>query len=186
MKTKNKTIDGRNFTLYEDGRVYSHPFTDRLGRKRDGRFLKQGLSGHGYLATGTGINGKRFNFRAHRVVAEVCLGDFDESLQVDHIDGDKLNNAPENLRMLTNSENHRSFKNKKKGTSSKYRGVARHKATKKWAAQIHTDGTKKHLGYFDDEEEAALAYDQAAEERGFNKEALNSTYHPELSMSLAC
>jgi len=44
----------------------------------------------------------------------------------------------------------------------KFVGVTWHKKAKKWQANIKTDGKSKHLGYFDDEKEAACKYDEQA------------------------
>jgi len=43
-----------------------------------------------------------------------------------------------------------------------FRGVSWHEGNMKWQARIKKDGKPAHLGYFDDEEEAARKYDEAA------------------------
>ena len=45
-------------------------------------------------------------------------------------------------------------------SSSLYSGVSWHKVSKRWAVQIRHDGKRHHVGYFNDEEEAARAYDE--------------------------
>lgn len=77
---------------------------------------------------------------------------------VDHIDGNGLNNVRSNLRPATASQN--AANRKAQGGSSRYKGVSWHKRSCKWQAQIK----RTNLGYFDDEKEAARAYDDAARE----------------------
>lgn len=48
--------------------------------------------------------------------------------------------------------------------SSKYKGVCWHKHHKKWTAKIQINGKRKHLGYFEDEREAAQEYIKACQE----------------------
>lgn len=94
----------------------------------------------------------------HREILGVLPGLF-----VDHIDGDGLNNQKSNLRICThrcNTANQRKSKNK----SSIFKGVTWHKATKKWASQIKKDYHLFHLGLFNNEVEAAKAYDEKAKE----------------------
>lgn len=74
---------------------------------------------------------------------------------VDHQDFNKSNNQPENLRLLDNSE---SQKHRRPYGKSKYRGVYWHKRMNKWKAQIYVNGKSIHLGYYEIEEEAGLAY----------------------------
>jgi hypothetical protein len=85
---------------------------------------------------------------------------------VDHKDHNTLNNQKANLRVCTFSENMRNSR-KLGNFSSKYKGVSWNKRCKKWTAQIILTGIfdqhyKQHLGYFYEEEKAALAYDIAA------------------------
>ena len=47
--------------------------------------------------------------------------------------------------------------------TSKYIGVTWKKQNKKWRAQIKTNGVPEHIGYFDTETEAAIAYQEKLE-----------------------
>jgi hypothetical protein len=88
--------------------------------------------------------------------------------QVDHEDGDGLNNQRSNLRPATNMQNHANERKTRtyggRPTSSRFKGVYWHKAAGKWLAQIGADGKHRYLGLFADEAEAARAYDAAARE----------------------
>jgi hypothetical protein len=57
--------------------------------------------------------------------------------------------------------------------SSKYRGVSWFKKNNKWQVQLYFDGKKHQLGYFEDEEDAARAYDRAARAHKGGAEKLN-------------
>lgn len=83
------------------------------------------------------------------------------NIKYDHIDLNPLNNLRNNLRIATQSQN-QANKRKQKNTTSVYKGVAWFKLYSKWRAQIKKDGKVKHLGYYDDEILAAIAYDDAA------------------------
>jgi Flp pilus assembly protein TadD len=82
-------------------------------------------------------------------------------LLVDHKDYNGLNNSRTNLRAATMSQNGCNRK-KNKGCSSKYRGVCLEKRWGKWMAAIRIEGKSTYLGGFDNEIDAAKAYDEAA------------------------
>jgi hypothetical protein len=100
-------------------------------------------------------NGKQTTVLLHRF-----LLDAPKELEVDHINGDGLDNRRANLRFATRSENCRN-RWTTWGASS-YRGVTRDAQNQKWRADIKVNGRRISLGAFATEEEAARAYDSAA------------------------
>lgn len=84
-------------------------------------------------------------------------------VQVDHINGDGLDNRRANLRLCSNSQNHANLR-KRTETSSRFKGVYWNKARRKWHAQIKANQRTFYLGLFDSEEAAGAAYDRAATE----------------------
>lgn len=86
---------------------------------------------------------------------------FNKALQVDHKDGNSLNNRRKNLRVASNSQNNAN-KLKLSGYSSRFKGVAWEKSRNRWSAELTCRCKKYHLGRFEIEEDAAKAYDTAA------------------------
>lgn len=111
----------------------------------------------------------------HRVIYFLYTGVWPLGV-VDHINGDWLDNRPENLRDVTQSENTKSYAPAHKDSSSRFRGVHWFKRDSRWQAQIMCNGKRYHIGYFNTEEEAALAWNYKALEFGFNKEAFNKVF----------
>jgi len=99
------------------------------------------------------VNGDTF---MHRLVMEPT-----ELQHVDHVDHNGLNNQRSNLRYATHQQNLAGCR-KRLGASSQYKGVSWSKQSQKWHAQIRVGDKRIHIGLYDNEEEAASAYDSVA------------------------
>ncbi len=96
-----------------------------------------------------------------KIVTSLAQDVMNTRLMYDHKDTDCLNNIPNNLRPCTYQQN--AFnRNKRKGTSSQYKGVAWNKAQQAWHAYICVNYNVMHLGYHKEEKDAAIAYNNAA------------------------
>jgi hypothetical protein len=98
------------------------------------------------------------NTRMHRLVMKVTAIE----TKVDHKNHNGLDNRKKNLRCCTTEQNGQNRRKVKKG-SSRYKGVYFNKNEQMWRAHIVVKGKEKHLGYFQDERDAGIAYNRAAE-----------------------
>lgn len=93
----------------------------------------------------------------HRVIAGTP-----SYMLTDHANGDKLDNQRTNLRICTYAQN--GYNQRTNSGSSIYKGVCWITRDKKWRAQITLNKKRKFLGYFNNEIDAAKAYNEAATE----------------------
>jgi hypothetical protein len=110
----------------------------------------------------------------HRLVMGRKIGRYLRPNEVvHHKDGQRDNNDPNNLVLLTKIEHDRLHGFARRGmkfrnASSRYRGVSWYKYSGKWKAAVnYREGNRpccKHVGYFNSEIEAAKAFDKAAKE----------------------
>lgn len=111
-------------------------------------------------STSAASHGRRdINILLYRQILGIV---FQPEIQVDHINGDPLDNRRSNLRFSTQSENCRNRRWKKaRHPDRPFKGVERVKL--QYRARIVINKKNTTLGYFKTAEEAAAAYDSAAE-----------------------
>lgn len=118
----------------------------------------------GYKYRCIGMFGRQY--KAHRLAWLYMFKVFPKD-QIDHINGDSLDNRLKNLRLasaLENSKNRKIHGNNKSGVC----GVVWHKRDQCWTANIKNGGPIIHLGYFDKIEDAISARREAEHRLGFH------------------
>jgi hypothetical protein len=155
----------RDSSFFKDG---VPPYTkERAAKKWNTRYAgKQAMSAPhrmGYL-TGKLLN---IDLLAHRVVWAIHYGAW-PSKQIDHINGIKTDNRPENLRDVSQSINMRNACISRRNTTGVV-GVFYRGSCNKYDAFMKVDGKKKHIGAFDTLEAAAAARKEAGEKYGYHE-----------------
>lgn len=105
------------------------------------------------------INIKKRRYYIHKLVFFIHHGHMPKF--VDHIDTNSSNNLISNLREATKNQNCHNRKSNI-NSSSKYKGVSKHANGRAWVAAISHYNNHTYLGYFKNENQAALAYNRAA------------------------
>jgi hypothetical protein len=110
-----------------------------------------------YAMRGSKENGHHKTILMHRQILKAP-----KNMEVDHINGNGLDNRRCNLRLVTSSQNHFNQRKQQKNTTSRYKGVYWHQRDKAWMVRIQSNGKYRFIGNYATEHEAALAYNQAA------------------------
>jgi hypothetical protein len=96
------------------------------------------------------IDGKQDTIKMHHLILHTPKG-----MQIDHIDGNGLNNQKNNLRVVTNRINQM---NRNWDRKSQYPGITWEPRRKHWVAQAQINGKHIHIGSYPTEELAHQAY----------------------------
>ena len=148
-------LKNRRLRLHPDGVMY---IRDHWGGKEtknekwnEIKFSKS----LGYDRCKITVDGIERNFKKHRLVILAHdptwdIFDVSPSNFIDHENHTRDDNSIDNLRVVTNQQNHFNRSNVK--------GYSWIKRDKKWVASIMLDGKKKYLGGFENEEDAREAY----------------------------
>jgi hypothetical protein len=100
---------------------------------------------------------KRTTLKMHRLIMGNPIGK-----DIDHINGNGLDNRRLNLRICSRAENARNIITVRLNNTSGYRGVSYHNRCKKYVARIGLKKKKIYIGYYNTALEAAKAYNKAA------------------------
>lgn len=105
-----KQINGfSNYQVSNFGRVkrIGRIIVNKRGRTMEIKevIMKPETTYNGYQRVGLYLNGTLYHKRVATLVAEAFNGAKPDGREIDHIDGDKTNNKPENLRYVTHKEN---------------------------------------------------------------------------------
>lgn len=150
-----------DYSASKDGFIFSH--------KRN-RVLKPNIHKNGYLSVMLRENCIRsVRIMIHRIIAATFIGPCPDGFEVDHCNRIKSDNSLINLRYVARGFNMHNVAPKKRRAviSSTFKGVShcgRPNLTRPWIARIRSGVKRLELGCFATEKEAALAYDQAAQD----------------------
>lgn len=95
------------------------------------------------------VNGKKDRRLMHRMILDAPRGS-----DIDHINGDGLDNRKVNLRLATRSQNMHNQRNRRNNTSG-FKGVTLDSRNGRWRGRVMLERRSVSLGYFATKEEAA-------------------------------
>ena len=140
-----------------DGELWRRAYTDLCGRRRLEKKVELKANHHsGYCM----VRFKERKLLYHRILWIVANGDIPNGLQIDHINGNRLDNRLENLHLVNPRENQQ---NRALHRETGRLGYYWNKQLNKWQAQIRINRKLIHLGVFSNENEAKQAYNIACE-----------------------
>jgi len=146
----------------------------------------EGLLQHYSVQSRTGRN-TRYAYinikNHHHLIHRLVMGETDPKVNIDHIDGNGLNNRKANLRRATVPQNHwnsKTYSNNRSG----YKGVGWSKDHGAWRARIKCHNRSMLLGYFSTKEEAARAYNEKAKELFGVYARLNNVFAEQTSLDV--
>ncbi len=107
--------------------------------------------GETFYAEAHCLCGSRSPVRMHKLIMGAHHGK-----EIDHKNGNGLDNRKSNLRFATDADNAHNSRLRKDNASG-FKGVSAFKS--RWKAQIQAEGRPAHIGYYDSPRKAAIAYD---------------------------
>lgn len=146
---------------HQKNRVYKHPLMWALVDDADFEDLNKhrwSVAKDGnvfYARRQSNMDNKLATLFMHTQITKTQQG-----MQVDHIDGNGLNNQRDNLRVCTSADNQKN-RGKNSNNTSGFKGVSLHKGDNKWQARIRVNRKLILIGMFPTPELASEAYIEA-------------------------
>lgn len=161
---RNKLIKEEIQSMFEycDGELWRKAYIDKQQKNLPKRLVKLKANSQGYCQ----VWFKDRMVMYHALIWVLVNGEIPENMQIDHIDGDKLNNRPDNLRLVSNRQN---SQNRALHREGRLPGCYFYKPLQKWRANVRVNGKTYHIGYYITELEAHNAYVKFLEENGLSR-----------------
>jgi len=137
--------------VYDEGKLinlYNRNYNSLIGKHA------ASLTNKGYYS----VKIKGRSFREHRLIWNMLVGAIPEGMQVDHINGVRNDNRIDNLRLVTSRENSQNQRSATVASKTGVLGVSYYKKYNCYVAQISVNYKKINLGYFDNIDDAYVAY----------------------------
>ena len=165
LKQRVELKDGELYWREWDGMYRGHKW--RVGSKVSTEVVEHGRSKKKYKVIRYTVDGKRRKAFVHRVIYFLSTGEELSGKQIDHINGDTLDNSITNLRAVTGKENQRNC-GLSSNSSTGVNGVTKRNRAKPYLAKIMVDRKNISLGSYATLEEAAAARAEADKHYGFS------------------
>jgi hypothetical protein len=163
MKAKYPTKDELTTLFeYKDGQLWKKIITRNSGRTIKGKLIPNKINHNkGYCK----VHADTRHILYHVIVWVLINGGIPDGMCIDHINGDKVDNRIENLRLVSNRKN---LQNQKLHREGKLVGASLDRRTGKWRSFVRDSntGNQLYLGTFKTEQEAHYAYRKFLQERG--------------------
>lgn len=162
MKSKYPTKDQLTKLFeYRDGQLWKKTVTRSSGRTIKGKLIPNKVNhNRGYCK----VHADTRHVLYHVIVWVLVNGDIPDGLCIDHINGDKIDNRIENLRLVSNRKN---LQNQKEHRKGKLVGASLDRKTGKWRCFVRDPdtGSQLYLGSFITESEAHNTYKKFLQDR---------------------
>lgn len=143
--------------------------TDRSVKAWNSRFAggvagtRKQSSGKQYIQ----VNIKGRFYPCHRVIWVMVHGSIDQALEIDHINGDGLDNRLVNLRLVSHQDNQKNL-SRRSDNQTGVCGVSWDEGRSRWVVRGHVAGKQKNLGRFENFESAVAARQRHQMSNGYH------------------